>query len=170
MATIGTIHFAASLVAIGLGAVVLWQGPKGGRRHRQFGWVYLVAMLTVNVTAFTLNRLFGGFGPFHAAAIASLVGIVGGIVSARGARRARLARQAFLRAHHIELHYWWMTFTYVGLIAALAAEAVTRSPTLRALVGGFGAAAGAATALVFAVGSYFIVKRRTRALAPFAPK
>ncbi len=171
MSIVGTIHFAASVVSIVVGAAVLSQGPKGGRQHRQLGWLFVAAMLTVNATAFMIYRLFGGFGPFHAAAIISLVGLVAGTVSARSARRARAARQVFRRAHRVELHYWWMTFSYVGLIAALASEAITRLPATRAIAGGagavFGAAVGGATALVFAVGSYLIVTRRARSLAPF---
>jgi uncharacterized membrane protein len=171
MSPIGTIHFTASLASIALGAVVLAQGPKGGRGHRQLGWTYVIAMLTVNATAFMLYGLFGGFGPFHVAAIISLAGIVAGTLSARRARRARLARQGFLRAHRVETHYWWMTFSYVGLIAALASGAITRLPATRAIGGGagalFGAAVGGATALVFAVGSYLIVTRRRRSLEPF---
>ena len=171
MSTIGTIHFAASVASIVLGAVVLWQGPKGGRRHRRIGWTYVIAMLTVNATAFMLYGLFGGFGPFHVAAIISLTGLVAGTLAARSARKARLAHQPFRRSHRVELHFWWMTFSYVGLVAALASEAITRLPATRAVAGGagamFGAAVGGATALVFAVGSYLIVTRRARSLEPF---
>lgn len=170
MSTIGTIHLLASVASIVLGAVVLAQGPKGGTRHRRVGWTYVVAMLTVNATAFMLYGLFGGFGPFHGAAIVSLIGIVGGVRAARNARKARLAQQSFLRAHNVEVHYWWMTFSYVGLVAALASEAITRLPAFRAIGGAgamFGAAVGGATALVFAVGSYLIVTRRARSLKPF---
>lgn len=171
MSTIGTIHLLASVASIVLGAVVLAQGPKGGTRHRRVGWTYVVAMLTVNATAFMLYGLFGGFGPFHVAAIVSLIGIAGGVLAARNARKARLEQKGFLRAHKVELHYWWMTFSYVGLVAALASEAITRLPATRAIGGGagaiFGAAVGGATALVFAVGSYLIVTRRARSLKPF---
>jgi uncharacterized membrane protein len=171
MGIVGTIHLAASVGAIVLGATVLVQGPKGGTRHRQIGWAYVLAMLTVNATAFMLYGLFGGFGPFHVAAIVSLTGIVAGVLAARGARSARVAKQRFRRAHRVEGHFWWMTFSYVGLVAALASEAITRLPATRATGGGagavFGAAVGGATALVFAVGSYLIVTRRARALAPF---
>lgn len=170
MSIIGTVHLVASVVSLALGAAVLGQGPKGGRRHRQVGWAYVVAMLTVNATAFMLYGLFGGFGPFHVAAVISLTGIVAGARAARSARAARLADRGFLRSHRVEVHYWWMTFSYVGLVAALASEAITRLPVTRAIGGAgamFGAAVGGATALVFAVGSYLIVKRRARALAPF---
>lgn len=171
MSPIGTTHFVASVASVFLGAVVLLQGPKGGRRHRQVGWTYVVAMLTVNATAFMLYGLFGGFGPFHVAAIISLTGIIAGTVAARSARRARLAQQRFRRSNRVEVHFWWMTFSYVGLIAALASEAITRLPATRAIGGGagaiFGAAVGGATALVFAVGSYLIVTRRARSLEPF---
>ncbi len=173
MSPIGTVHFIAALGSVALGAVILAQGPKGGRRHRQLGWVYVTAMFTVNATAFMIYGLFGGFGPFHAAAIISLAGIIAGTLSARSARRARLARMGFRRAHRVEVHYWWMTFSYVGLIAALASEAITRLPATRAAGGGagaaFGAAVGAATALIFAIGSYLIVTRRARTLTPFRP-
>ncbi len=171
MGVAGTIHLIASVAAVGLGAAVLGRGPKGGRAHRQLGWTYVVAMLTVNATAFMLYGLFGGFGPFHVAAVVSLAGIIAGVLAARGARKARRAQQSFLRSHKVELHYWWMTFSYVGLIAALASEAITRLPATRAMGGGagamFGAAVGGATALIFAVGSYLIVTRRVRALQPF---
>jgi uncharacterized membrane protein len=169
MSTIGWIHLVASVASIVLGALVLGQGPKGGRQHRQVGWAYVVAMLTVNATAFMIYGLFGGFGPFHVAAIISVTGLVAGTLSARRARNARRAKQALLHSHRVEAHYWWMTFSYVGLIAALASEAITRLPATRAIGGGagamFGAAVGGATALVFGVGSYLIVTRRARTLA-----
>ena len=170
MSTLGVVHLVASVASIVLGALVLAQGPKGDRQHRQLGWAYVVAMMTVNVTAFMIYRLFGGFGPFHAAAIISLTGIVAGALSARRARIARLAGQQFLRSNRVEVHYWWMTFSYVGLVAALASEAITRLPALRAIGGGgamFAAAVGGATALVFAIGSFLIVTRRARSLEPF---
>lgn len=171
MSLVGTIHLLASVASVVLGAAVLGQGPKGGRRHRQLGWTYVVAMLTVNATAFMLYGLFGGFGPFHVAAVVSLTGIVAGTLAARSASKARVAHQGFLRSHRVEVHFWWMTFSYVGLIAALASEAITRLPATRAIGGGagamFGAAVGGATALVFAAGSYLIVTRRARTLEPF---
>jgi uncharacterized membrane protein len=171
MSLVGTVHFATAIAALVLGAAVLLQGPKGGRLHRQLGWAYVIVMLTVNATAFMLYGLFAGFGPFHAAAIVSLTGIVAGVLAARGARRARAAHQGFRRANRVEVHYWWMTFSYVGLVAALASEAITRLPFARAIgIGGgamFGAAVGGATALVFGVGSFLIVTRRARAMTPF---
>jgi uncharacterized membrane protein len=170
MSTVGVVHLVASVASIMLGALILAQGPKGSRRHRQLGWAYVVAMLAVNGTAFLIYRLFGSFGPFHVAAIISLTGIVAGVLAGRRARIARLANQQFLRSNRVEVHYWWMTFSYVGLVAALASEAITRVPALRAIGGGgaiFGAAVGGATALVFAVGSYLIVTRRAHSLESF---
>jgi uncharacterized membrane protein len=170
MSIVGTIHLVASVASVVLGAVVLWLGPKGGARHRQIGWTYVVAMLTVNATAFVLNGLFGGFSPFHVASVVSLTGIVAGVLAARRARKARLAQQAFLRSNRVEVHFWWMTFSYVGLVAAIASEAVTRLQVMRGIGGGgavFGAVVGGTTALVFAVGSYLIVTRRARVLEPF---
>ncbi|MBX3173486.1 MAG: hypothetical protein KF709_03695 [Gemmatimonadaceae bacterium] len=156
-----------------VGAIVLALGGKGGRRHRQLGWVYVGAMTTVNVTAFLIYRLFGTFGPFHVAAVISLTGIVVGTWVARRARAARLARNPHRRAGLIESHYWWMTFSYAGLIAAFASETITRYDALRAVVmanAGFGAAVGIATAVVTTVSAIWIVRVRRAALAPFAPR
>jgi uncharacterized membrane protein len=171
MSPLGSFHFVVACIAIVLGALIIVSGPKGTRRHRQLGWVYVSAMLVTNATALMIYRLFGGFGPFHAAAIIGLVSIAGGVLSIRAARRARLRGDHALRARRIEGHYWWICFNYVGLIAAFASEAITRVPALRAFGGGpglrFAIAVGGATAAVFIVGTWAIMKQRVRMLQPF---
>jgi uncharacterized membrane protein len=173
MSPLGAFHFIVACFAIVAGAVVILSGPKGTRRHRQLGWTYVTAMLLTNATALMIYGLFGGFGPFHVAAIMSLISLTGGVLSIRSARRARLRGQLWLRAHRIEGHYWWICFSYVGLIAALASETITRVPALRAFSGGpgvtFAIAVGGATAVVFAVGTWAIMSQRRRLLSPFQP-
>lgn len=65
---VGLAHFLTALLAIATGAVVVLR-PKGTKFHRTVGRVYLAAMLAVNVSALAIYELFGGFGPFHAAAV-----------------------------------------------------------------------------------------------------
>jgi len=168
----GQIHFAASVLAIGVGAVVVLLRPKGGRLHRRLGLVYVGAMLTLNVTALMIYRLFGGFGPFHAAALISLVGIALGWRSIFQARAKARQGDRATRALYIEAHYYWMTWSYVGLMAAFASEAITRLPQFHILLGGgrmFGVAVGVATAVVVGTGAVLIQLKKSAAMAPFRP-
>lgn len=76
---IGAIHLFASVVALATGTQVLWM-KKGTQLHRQIGYVYSVSMLVVIATAFSIYRLFGGFGIFNVLAIVSFVTLLGGMV------------------------------------------------------------------------------------------
>jgi uncharacterized membrane protein len=161
----GQIHLVSAFVAIAAGALVLGMRPKGGRWHRRLGWTYLTAMLVLNGTALSIYRLFGGFGPFHVFALISLVGIVLGATSARRARRHRLSGARDLRDRAIVFHYYWMTWSYVGLIAALASETITRHPAFHPLRAGgaaFGLAVAGATLLVVTVGAVVIRRKEPK--------
>jgi len=82
MPPLGLVHLACAVVALGAGAGVLLL-RKGTRRHRRLGWVYVAAMLGLNLTALLIYRLFGRFGPFHLAALLSLVTVLAGLLPAR---------------------------------------------------------------------------------------
>jgi uncharacterized membrane protein len=125
---------------------------KGTRSHRRLGWTYVASMLALNGTALMIYRLFGGFGPFHAAAIASLVTVVAGAVSAYRRKPASW----------LERHYAWMTWSYVGLWAAAVAEVGTRVPGFR-----FWWAVMVGTFAVLGVGAILIRRNRAAVLAPF---
>ena len=168
MTLLGQVHFASAIASLALGAAVLLMSPKGTRRHRQVGWTYAVAMLVLNVTALMIYRLFGGFGPFHVAAIVSLAGLVAGITAAIKARSSRLDRDLAKRARWVERHYYWMTWSYVGLWAAAVSEVATRLPVFRPAPGAgltFGIAVAAATLLVVGIGSRLIRSSAGRQLA-----
>jgi len=60
----GSFHLIVSILAMISGIMVLGM-QKGTRRHRQLGYLYAVSMLLVNLTAFMIYRLFGGFGIFY---------------------------------------------------------------------------------------------------------
>ena len=150
MNTLGWIHTACSVSALVTGAVVLMR-PKGTAGHRRLGWVYVGSMLGLNATAMFIYRLFGGFGPFHVAALLSLATLVGGMLPALRRRPGWVTR-----------HYWWMAYSYVGLLAAAASEVATRLPGTvfwgAVLLASFG---------VVAIGAVLINRRAGTVLAPF---
>jgi uncharacterized membrane protein len=150
MSPLGWVHTTFALAALGSGAAVLLR-PKGTRRHRQTGWLYVGSMVGLNGTALLIYRLFGGFGPFHVAALLSLATLAGGVLAA--VRR---------RPGWVERHYWWMAYSYLGLLAATASEAATRLPGTV-----FWWAVLLASAVVFAGGAVLIAVRARPTLAPF---
>jgi uncharacterized membrane protein len=169
MNTLGLFHTATAVVALLAGAVTLLS-RKGTRRHRQIGWLYVASMILLNASALFIYRLFGGFGPFHVGAILSLVTVAVGVTAALGARRHRIARDPVGRAHRIEQHYFWMSFSYVGLAAAAVAEAITRLPALRPASGQgavFGLTVALSSLVVILVGAASIRRHRDRTLHPF---
>ena len=171
MNPLGLTHTAAALAALLAGAAVLLV-RKGTRRHRQLGWVYVASMLLLNGTALLIFRLFGRFGPFHAAAVFSLVTVLAGTASALAARRARERARPLEHARALERHYQWMTWSYVGLAAAAVSEIATRLPALRPRPGHglvFALTVVVATLLVMGVGARLIRRRRSALLAPFRP-
>ena len=152
MSTLGWIHTAAAIAALVLGAAILLRA-KGSRSHRRLGWTYVASMALLNVTALAIYRLTGSFGPFHVAAILSLASIAGGIIPAVRRRPA---------ATWVERHYWWMTYSYLGLVAAAVAEVATRMPGIT-----FWWTVVLASLAVFAVGAPIIQRRASITIAPF---
>jgi peptidoglycan/LPS O-acetylase OafA/YrhL len=108
-------------------------------------------MLALNGSARLIYRLFGGFGPFHVAAVFSLGTVVAGVASA--VRR---------RPEWVRRHYAWMTWSYVGLCAAAVSEVGTRVPAFH-----FWWAVLLGTAAVFAIGGVMIRRSAASVLAPF---
>lgn len=114
---IGLIHLIVSIIAMITGIFVLLT-KKGTIKHKQIGYVYVVSMLLVNVTAFMIYRLFGGFGIFHFFAIVSLLTLIAGmypILSRKG-------------KNYIFRHFNYMYWSVVGLYCAFCAEVLTRIP------------------------------------------
>ena len=101
----------------GAGAAVAI-AEKGSPRHVLLGRTYGCLMLGVNGTAFMIFGLFGGFGPFHVAAFFSLLTVGAGWLPAR-------ARSS---PGWVERHAYFMSGSYVGLLAAAAGETLSRIP------------------------------------------
>jgi len=151
----GLIHTLAASIAILVGAVVFLR-PKGGLWHRRLGYVYSLCMLTVIVTSFAIYRLTGRFNFLHGAAIASSISVGFGF------------SHAFLRKPKemwYVLHFYWMSWSFIGLLAALVAEIATRIglPFIVARFGrsylfGFWCVVGVTTLLVVLVGGHLVNK------------
>lgn len=163
MSVPGLVHTVFASVAIMAGGVVLLI-PKGTRWHRTLGHVYVTSMVGVTVTAFSIYRLTGGFGPFHVAAV------VGGVTLAFGVAVVLLRRP---RGRWIEAHAYWMSGSYLGLMAAFAAESLTRlvMPRVATLLEGnvlwavFWGSVVIASLAVFGMGMWLMRTRVPRAVA-----
>jgi uncharacterized membrane protein len=157
----GQVHVASAIVALVAGAWIVWR-PKGTATHRRIGWLYAASMLTLNVTALMIYRLTGTFGPFHVAAIFSLATLIIGIVPAWRRRPVRT---------WLDQHYFWMTYSYLGLLAATVAETATRIPALQAFAGGptlaFWTVVAVSSLAVFVVGGRIIRQRFEGTTRPF---
>jgi uncharacterized membrane protein len=149
--TIGLIHLLSALLAMAAGAVV-FLNRKGGLLHKRIGYLYTMLMLVVNVTAFFIFRVTGSFGTFHWLALVSLTALLGGMGPV-------LARKRI--SGWIYWHYYFMSWSVVGLYAAFWAETFTRLlPMSR-----FWPAVVVATAATMLVGS-FLIRRNAAHLLP----
>lgn len=148
MSPLGIVHtiFAAAALLCGLLVLVT---DKGTASHRRLGWAYVAAMVGMLATSFGLYRLFGRFGIFHAFSIWAAVTLLMGVLPAVG-KRGRA---------WVDRHYYWMTYSYVGLLAAAASEAATRLPGVP-----FGPAVAVATGTVLLLGAMVVHTRGQRTL------
>ena len=97
------IHVGSALLAIPLGAYVLWE-RKGDARHRTLGRAWAALMTIIAASTFWLRSLSGGFSLIHLLSIVTLVSVPLGIFHAwRGA---------------IECHRRTMRNLYIGLLVA----------------------------------------------------
>ena len=143
---IAQLHIIAAVGALLLGAVVFLM-RKGTRLHVRVGIGYVASMLVMNVTAFAIYRLTGGLNAFHIGAFFSLATVLAGWVPAIRRRPA----DRWLR-----LHFEFMSWSYVGLVAGAVSEAVTRLPSAP-----FVGAVLAGSAAVFLLGGMLIVRARS---------
>ena len=116
MQTVGTVHFALATAALILGAVTLSQ-DKGGSRHRVLGYLYSAALLLVNLSALSVYVDSSRTGPFHILALVSLATLAAGFIPAF----LRRPRRSWLHAHA-----YFMSWSYVGLVAAGVAQTTTK--------------------------------------------
>ena len=140
-------HIGTAISALIFGLCVTFT-RKGTRLHRQLGYAYFFNMLGLNISALFIYQLTGHFGPFHGAALASLLTLIAGFIPAY----FHLPRKRWL-----DLHYEFMNWSYVGLIAAGVSEAATRIPSAP-----FWPAVIASMLAVFLIGGMLIVRGREK--------
>ena len=151
MSTLGWIHTIFGMVALLAGTAVILTN-KGTRGHRTLGHVYLTNMITLNVSALFIYKLYGRFGPFHWMAVASLLTLIAGMVPVFTRRP---------KGGWLELHAAFINGSYVGLVAAFAAELTSRIPGTEAH---FGPVVGITSALIIGIGVMLIRRNLPQSL------
>lgn len=116
----GLIHLIASILALIFGTLVLVL-KKGTKKHKLYGYLYVITMLIVLATAFKIYRLFNGFGLFHYAAIFSGLNLGIGMLSIW--LKKPKSNWKFL---HLNFMYW----SVISLYMAFASEIFTRVPNI----------------------------------------
>jgi uncharacterized membrane protein len=113
----GAIHSALALLCIAVG-LTQFARPKRGAGHRARGYFYVYAMLVADGTALLVYQFTGQFNVFHAGALLNLFCIVMAVVPLLRSLRPSNWRH---------VHYHWIAWSYVGLIAAAVTEIVVRT-------------------------------------------
>jgi uncharacterized membrane protein len=107
------VHLAGALLALPLGAYVLWR-PKGTATHKALGRLWVAVMMVVAISSYWLRTLSGGFSFIHLLSVLTIVALPLGIMQARRG--------------NIPAHLRAMRGVYIGLIVAgLFAMAPTRT-------------------------------------------
>ena len=119
---VGWVHFAASLIALGAGAVVLVR-PKGTPVHRLRGRISALALVATCLTSFAIYRQ-GTFWYPHWFGVASLIVVTAGVALAHFKRPRGW----------MHLHLTCMVASYYMLIGGGVNEVFLRVHALRRIV------------------------------------
>jgi uncharacterized membrane protein len=97
------LHAFAAMTAFVLGVVQL-SAPKGTIPHRAIGWIWVLLMLAVSISAFWIHelRLWGPWSPIHLLAIFTLVMLPIAVLHAR--------------RHRVAQHRWFMRGIFFGAL------------------------------------------------------
>jgi uncharacterized membrane protein len=97
------LHAFAAMAAFVLG-VVQFSAPKGTIPHRALGWLWVLLMLAVSISAFWIHsiRLWGPWSPIHLLAIFTLLMLPIAVLHAR--------------RHAVERHRWTMVGIFFGAL------------------------------------------------------
>ena len=115
---IGLVHLISSCFALIFGTYTLI-AKKGTKQHIKIGYLYVISMGILSLTAFMIYRLFNGWGIFHYTTLLSLVTIILGMVPIWTKKPAKKWKY---------LHFSFMYWSVIGLYAAFAAEILVRIP------------------------------------------
>lgn len=139
--SLGWLHLATALIAMIAGAYVLVK-PKGTKRHKTIGYIYVFSMILVCGSALCIYNLTGKFGIFHILALVGFATLIAGMIP--------LLLKSLKRDYKV-FHLWFMYYSVLGLYAAFASELSVRIPEKP-----FYTMVGIATGVIFLIGSVFI--------------
>jgi uncharacterized membrane protein len=148
---LGWIHTIFGIVAL-LASTAVVLVHKGTRWHCTLGHVYLTAMVSLNTTGLFIYNLYGHFGPFHWLALSSLVTLVAGVVPVFTHR----PKGGWLMRHAI-----FINISQIGLLAATAAEIISRIPGTEEI---FGLVVGGTSVVVIGTGAILLHLNLPRSL------
>src|ERR1700704_4129579 len=95
--------------------------PKGGSIHRALGYAFVYAMLVADGAAMLVFQFTGRFNILHIGALVNLLCIILAVVPVlRSPRPSNWKYQ----------HYYFISWSYVGLLAAAVTELVVRTNPL----------------------------------------
>jgi hypothetical protein len=149
LTSVGAIHtvLAGSCILLGLTQLL---SPKGGVGHRARGYAFVYGMLTADAAALLVYRFTGHFNILHVGAIANFACLLLAMVPL-----LRSPRPANWKAKH----YYFIAWSYVGLLAAATTELIVRviQPSTRVEAWEI---TGTMTVLVTVLGSVLINRYR----------
>jgi len=143
----GAVHTVLAMFGIAIGLFQLLR-PKGGAIHRARGYAFVYAMLIADGAAMLVFQFTGSFNILHVGALANLACIVFAMVPLLQSPRPSNWRNQ---------HYYWMSWSYVGLLAAATTELVVRTTHLATRQQAW--TATAATSVVVTAIGYLLVNR-----------
>ena len=116
----GAIHAVLAAVGIVVGLIQFLR-PKGGSIHRARGYAFVYAMLVADGAAMLVFQFTGRFNILHIGALVNLLCIILAVVPVlRSPRPSNWKYQ----------HYYFISWSYVGLLAAAVTELVVRTNPL----------------------------------------
>ncbi len=152
--TTGLIHLISSIIALVTGLLVLTT-TKGTIRHKKIGYIYVVSMVVLNLTAFMIYRLFGKFAIFHWFAVLSSLTLIAGMYPI-------LIKKG---KNYIFIHFNYMYWSVVGLYCAFCAEILTRIPFILDLpntIGLFATLTGVSILIVMVIAIFIFAKMKPK--------
>jgi uncharacterized membrane protein len=154
------IHFAATLVALPVGAVQL-TAAKGTPRHRVGGYAYVAAMLVALLSAL-LTWPDRQFLFFYILALVGLGSLASGMLGLK--RWFRTKDPAWLRRHTIDMGYSWLGLFMAGVSQVMVNPRFGIAPGMEPLA--FWGVFAAVNIALYAAGSWWIFTRLAREEAP----
>ncbi len=113
----GAIHTVLAMLGIAVGLIQFLR-PKRGPGHRARGYAFVYAMLIGDGAVMLVYQFTGKFNIFHIGAIVNLLAIFLAVIPVLRSPRPQNWKIQ---------HYYWISWSYVGLLAAAATELVVRN-------------------------------------------